>query len=279
MVKETIWRYRIITNLNCNQNESTGPNGNCYFCYQPLKEPLQLDMIKAKATMDKVGILKRATIMGGESTLRPDLPDIIREVKAHVTEDVCLVTNGIILTEEKVKAYAEAGLTEVAISVSSLEQYYRRREQAVKCKAIIPNTRFNIPKCRESTGDKLVEMLKVILQDGFYVVVCEDLMGRYNDFDFQIKMGTSKVKDDGCNFYDYIWTDPEGKPHQFGVFGNYTGYDATDIIITPVGNFCKWEDYCRKVGNTSLNKTYSSADKEGLSDEALKTFVDSKPMH
>lgn len=104
MVKRTIFRYRVITNLNCNQNESTGPNGNCYFCYQPLKEPLQLDMNKANETMDKVGILKRATIMGGESTLRKDLPDIIRSVKAHVSEDVCL-DNGTIEIVECSKEY------------------------------------------------------------------------------------------------------------------------------------------------------------------------------
>lgn len=61
-VKKSIFRYRVITNLNCNMNESTGPHGNCYFCYQPLKEPLQLDMAKAISTMDKVGILKRATL-------------------------------------------------------------------------------------------------------------------------------------------------------------------------------------------------------------------------
>ena len=62
----------------------------------------------------------------------------------------------------------------------------------------------------------------------------------------------------------------------FGVFGNYTGYDATDIIITPVGNFCKWEQYCKKIGNNSLNKTYSSADYEELDLDALKDFIDSK---
>ncbi len=257
-VREGIFRYRIITNLNCNMNESTGPNGNCYFCYQPNKQPLMLDYNKAKETMEKVGVLKRATIMGGEATIRKDLVDFIKLAKSYVTNDVCLVTNGILLNEERIKSYKEAGLTEVAISISSLEQYYRRREQALLCKKYIPNTRINIPKCKESTGDKLVELLKVILTDDFYVIVCEDLMGRYGDFDFQIKLQAKKIKDDGCNFYDYTWNG-----HQFGVFGNYTGYDDTDIIITPVGNFCKWEMYCEKVGNCSLNKTQSSVDKDG----------------
>ena len=254
--KDKIFRYRIITNLNCNMNESTGPNGNCYFCYQPYKAPEYLSYEAAKKTMDKVGILKRATIMGGESMLRDDLPDFIRLAKEHVTNDVCLVTNGILINEERIRKYKEAGLTEVAISISSKEQYLRRRDQAILCKSIIPDTRLNIPKCYESTGDKLVELLKLVLSDGFYVIVCEDLMGRYGEFDFQDKMELTKVKDDGHNFYDYVW-----QGHQFGVFGNYAGYDDTDIIITPKGNFCKWEMYCKKVDNKCLSRKRSTVDK------------------
>lgn len=257
MAKKGIFRYRIITNLNCNMNESTGVNGNCYFCYQKFKAPIYLDYDKCKVTMDKVGILNRATIMGGESLLNPNLEDFVRLTRQHVTENVCLVTNGIRLTPGKARTLAEAGLTEVAISVSSLEQYYRRREYAVECKKIILNTRINIPKCNESTGDRLVELLKTVLTDGFYCVVCEDLQGRYGDFDFQQKMNTVKIKDDGFGFYDYMWNG-----HQFGVFGNYSNYDSSDIIITPLGNFCKWEKYCEKVENTSLCRKNSTCDEE-----------------
>ena len=32
----------------------------------------------------------------------------------------------------------------------------------------------------------------------------------------------------------------------------YSGYDDTDIVITPLGNFCKWEQYCKAVGNDQL---------------------------
>jgi hypothetical protein len=154
---------------------------------------------------------------------------------------------------------AEAGLTEVAISVSSLEQYQRRREAAMACKSVIWNTRINIPKCRESTGDKLVELLEHVLTDGFYCIVCEDLQGRYGDFDFQQKMNTVKIKDDGYGFYDYMWNG-----HQFGVFGNYSKYNDCDIIITPLGNFCSWEKYCAKVENMNLCRKESTCDRETL---------------
>lgn len=243
MSKPSIFRYRLITNLQCNMQP------NCYFCYQPFKQPLVLDINKCKEVMNKVGVLRRATIMGGESTLLSNLPEYIALTKKNVTEDVCLVTNGILLNEERIKSYADAGLSEVAISISSLEMYLARREQALLCKKYIPNTRINIPKCWESTGDKLVELLKVILTDNFYLIVCEDLNGRYGEFTFEEKLPAIKVKDDGHNFFDYIWNG-----HQFGVFGNFVGYDKTDIIITPVGNFSCWEDYCKKIGNTCLKK-------------------------
>lgn len=240
-VKSEIFRYRVITNLDCNMKP------NCYFCYQPDKRKLRLDIEKARETMRKVGVLKRATIMGGESTLLDNLPDFISLCREYVTDDICLVTNAILLDEAKIRSYKEAGLTEVAISISSLDQYHQRRDQCLLCKQYISNTRINIPKCWESTGDKLVYMLREILEDDFYVIVCEDLMGRYGKFDFEEKLPAVKIKDDGHNFFDYTWNG-----HQFGVFGHYSGYDDTDIIITPVGNFCKWEMYCKKVGNTCL---------------------------
>ena len=240
-IKEQFFRYRIITNLYCNMQP------NCYFCYQPNKDPaLLLDIEKMKNTFNKCGRkMKRATIMGGESTILPNLHEYIELTKENVEEDVCLVTNGILLDEDRIIRYACSGLTEVAISISSLPMYLSRRDQAILCRKYIPNTRINIP---ESNGDALVEILKHILRDGFYVVVCEDLMGRYGKFDFEEKLPAVKIKDDGCCFFDYTW---EG--HQFGVFGNYKGYNSTDIIITPVGTFSRWDDYCKKIGNTCLD--------------------------
>jgi hypothetical protein len=243
-IKDQYFRYRIITNLYCNMQP------NCYFCYQPNKDPrMILDMDLMRDTFRRCGRkMKRATIMGGESTILKNLPDYIKLTRENVEEDVCLVTNGILLDENRVSKYADAGLSEVAISISSLDMYLARREQALMCRKYIPNTRINIPKCNESNGDALVQILKYILRDGFYAVVCEDLMGRYGEFDFEEKLPATKIKDDGCNFYDYEW---EG--HQFGVFGAYKGYDATDMIVTPVGVFSRWEHYCKKIGNLDLN--------------------------
>lgn len=243
MIKDQYFRFRVITNLACNMQP------NCEFCYQPNKDArYKLDINKMEDTMKRCGRkLNRATIMGGESTLLPDLSNYIAKVKEYVEDDICLVTNGILLNEEKIKEYAEAGLTEFAISISSIEMYYERREQLFLCKKYVPNTRINIPKSYESVGDKLVNMLKVILTDGFYVVVCEDLMGRYGEYTFEEDLPAKKIKDDGHNFFDFTWNG-----HQFGLFANYDGYDETDVIISPMGNFVKWESYCKKIGNDDL---------------------------
>lgn len=197
-MKKGIFRYRIITNLNCNMNESTGVNGNCYFCYQKFKSPLRLDCDKMEETLKKVGVLKRATIMGGESLLNPDLVKIVKIVSNYTSDGICLVTNGILLNEDIIVALKDAGLTEVAISVSSIEQYERRRDMALLCKEIIPNTRINIPKCKESLNPQLLE---TILSDGFYSIVCEDLQARYGEI--RLPDGSVKVGDDGYGFYDY----------------------------------------------------------------------------
>lgn len=235
-----IFRYRIITNLNCNQNP------HCYFCFQPDKRNLVLDIHKLEDTLNKVGHLSRATIMGGESTLLPNLDEYMRLVKAKV-DTMCLVTNGILLNEEKLNIYKECGLDEIAISISSKEMYYRLRDRILLANKIIPNCRINIPKCWESTGDKLYELIDIILNDSVGIVVCEDLMGRYGEFEFEQKMGAKLIRTDGHNFLTY-----EYKGKEFGVFAHYSGYDDTDMIVTPIGNFSIWEQYCNAIGNQYL---------------------------
>jgi hypothetical protein len=199
-------------------------------------------------TLSRCKRLKRFTVMGGESTLLPNLDEYIRALKQKA--DVgCLVTNGTLLTEESLTKYAEAGLDEIAISISSLAQYERRKEQILAANRIIPNCRVNIPKSWESVGDKLYYLVDKVLSDGVGVVVCEDLMGRYGTYDFEGAMGAKVVRTDGHNFLTY-----EYKGMEFGLFAYYKGYDKTDLIITPIGNFASWEKYCQAIGNHSLSE-------------------------
>lgn len=247
--KGHVFRYRIITNLHCNQN--------CAFCYQPYKEPLVLSLDKLRETMQKVGKLERATIMGGESLLLPNLSEYFAEVHKYV-KTICLVTNGTLINEEIVKELVLNGLEEMAISVSSIEQYEARREQILIAHKYVPNLRINIPKSPNSIGEKLHTLIKCILDDDLFLVVCEDLMGRYGDYELESKMGAKLLSND----HNFLMYEYEGK--QFGMFAYHgdpnakpqdeeSGYEKTDVIITPLGNFSVWERYCQAVGNKNIS--------------------------
>lgn len=247
-----LFRYRIITNYNCNQN--------CYFCFQPFKEQRILDINRMEATMKKVGKLERATIMGGESLLLPNIVDYF-EVTNNYANTICLVTNGTKLTEQLTKDLVKNGLEEMAISISSMEQYIARRDQILIAKEYVPNLRINIPKSYESIGDKLHLMIDTMLNDDLGVVVCEDLMGRYGEYELETKFGAKLINNDGHNFLTFKYKDKI-----FGMFAKHDGddtsdgYDLTDCIICPEIDkdygarvFSDWRLYCKYVGNLSLS--------------------------
>lgn len=265
MVNDNVFRYRIVTNFHCNQN--------CYFCFQPEKSKKILDISKMEEVMSKVGHLKRATIMGGESLLLDNVVDYFKIVNQYV-DTICLVTNGTKITKPLLEDLISNGLEEMAISISSMEQYAARHEQIMIAKELVPNLRINLPKSFESTGQLLYNLIIRILNDGIFVVVCEDLMNRYNTIykdileDLTLGMGAKIVSDDGHNFYILEY---QGK--QFGLFGYHgnskanrnskdAGYEKTDIIITPDCHSddmysCKvysvWETYCNDIGNYDLS--------------------------
>lgn len=52
--------------------------------------------------------------------------------------------------------------------------------------------------------------------------------------------------------------------HTFGVFGNYGKYNRSDIIVTPLGNFCDWEKYCKAVKNNELVRRNNHIDDDKI---------------
>ena len=88
-------------------------------------------------------------------------------------------------------------------------------------------------------------------------IVCEDLQARYGEI--RLPEGSVKVGDDGYGFYDYKWNG-----HTFGVFGNYGKYNRSDIIVTPLGNFCDWEKYCKAVKNNELVRRNNHIDDDKI---------------
>jgi hypothetical protein len=249
-MRDNIFRYRIISNLQC--------NNRCSFCYQTMKPPLKTDVVlsidKMEKTLKKVynkyGKLPRATIMGGESLLVPNLDEYVGILNNYV-ETICLVTNGKLLTEERLAKLKENGLKELAISVYSMSNYIDMTDITKFSFDIIGDgLRLNIPRCEDSSNEKLRVLVETILNDGYGVVVCEDLMGRYgrpHDEVIPEWKNTKYVGSDGHNFLHY---EMGGKI--FGLFAHYFGYNETDVIITPLGNFLSWEKYCNAIDNFNL---------------------------
>ena len=247
---DDIFRYRIITNLQCNKR--------CGFCYQTFKPEPGTDMVLSRdammATMGKVksnrGMLDRATVMGGETLLLSEPWEYIRIAKEHATT-VCLVTNGTRLNGDTIANLRDAGLDELAVSISSMKQFKDMLGMLKLAAKNIPNTRVNIPRCEESSYDKLKVIVDACLDNRLGCVVCEDLMGRYGE-PHDVVMGRwegYELLSNNHNFLTYMDT-TRGK--KVGLFAHYSGYNKTDVIITPVGNFSSWDKYCEKIGNHAL---------------------------
>ncbi len=97
-------------------------NLRCEFCStikRPAKRELTLDEWK-KCSDILYGLGNRyISITGGEPLVRKDLPDFIRYL-SQKTRLHSLVTNGVLLTEAKLKELAEAGLMHLGLSTQSL---------------------------------------------------------------------------------------------------------------------------------------------------------------
>ena len=249
-MKKDIFRYRIITNLQC--------NNRCKFCYQTYKPEKGSDIIlsidKLKSTMEKTftknGKLERSTLMGGESLLLTNICDYVKITKQY-SKTVCLVTNGTLLTEGLLENLNNSGLDEIAISIYSINNFNNMIGILTQANKIIKNMRVNIPRCEESSDDKLKLIVEMCLDNDFGCVVCEDLMGRYGEpHDLVISKWENifEIKNEH-NFITYLDTK---RQKNFGLFAHYSGYNNTDIIITPLGNFSSWEKYCNKIDNYDL---------------------------
>ncbi len=99
-------------NLNCKMCGSVEARKN--------ERNLSLEEIKKlNEILDKIGV-GVIILTGGEPFLRNDLPDIIKTF-AEKKIEVRLQTNGILATEEKVKAVINSGLKDVTISLDTLD--------------------------------------------------------------------------------------------------------------------------------------------------------------
>lgn len=100
-------------------------NIKCRFCYAgctPKKDESQLDTEGFKKVLDIIRYeaeVPSVSFTGGEPTVYGDLPELVRYASGHNKMRVNLITNGTLITPEKAKELADAGLSSAQVSIES----------------------------------------------------------------------------------------------------------------------------------------------------------------
>ena len=93
----------------------------CTYCneYDSFSKPVTLETMRER--IEQLGNLKTGviTLSGGEPLLHPELDEIIRAIRQHATL-AGLITNGYLLTAERVERLNEAGLDYMQISIDNV---------------------------------------------------------------------------------------------------------------------------------------------------------------
>jgi MoaA/NifB/PqqE/SkfB family radical SAM enzyme len=115
---ETTKRVKIVTGLKCNIR--------CIFCYyrDSLNAPNRTidEIFNDLRYAGKRGITE-VDFSGGEPTVHPDLPELIKKAKSLGMQRVCVISNGVRLANrEYLKALKDAGLDEILFSVHGSDE-------------------------------------------------------------------------------------------------------------------------------------------------------------
>ncbi len=97
-------------------------NLSCTYCneFDKFSKPIDFELLKQRIealVRMKISVI---TCTGGEALLHPDLDLIIKLIRSHGIV-VTLITNGYLLTKERIQKLNEAGLQELQISIDNVE--------------------------------------------------------------------------------------------------------------------------------------------------------------
>lgn len=97
-------------------------NLSCAYCneYDKVSNPVPLDEMKKRIAVLASFKTEAITCTGGEPLLHPDMETIIQEIRRHGII-ATMITNGYLLTEERIEKLNQAGLQELQISIDNIE--------------------------------------------------------------------------------------------------------------------------------------------------------------
>jgi MoaA/NifB/PqqE/SkfB family radical SAM enzyme len=105
-------------------------NLSCTYCieFDKVSDPVSFDVLMRRVEALAKLKTKIITVTGGEPLLHPDVFEIIEHIRSRgfVTT---LITNGILLTREKIERLNDSGLQELQMSIDSIEP----SETSLKC--------------------------------------------------------------------------------------------------------------------------------------------------
>ncbi len=101
-------------------------NFRCVYCmepdvqFQPRENMLTPgEIIRMARVAQSLGV-RKIRLTGGEPTLHPQLTEIISGIRAATDMEIAMISNGSLLTREKLSAWKRAGLDRMTISIDSV---------------------------------------------------------------------------------------------------------------------------------------------------------------
>ena len=232
---------------------------------------------------------QRVVLSGGEPLLRRDLELLIAHYEQTQVASIVVITNGILLTEDRLRSLRESGMTGVTFSIDSVtpdivqktRAYTRRQfnniatnfEHTISQKQIL-NLEIGVNVVVSSAnlldGDlgKLVAYLNLfpidwikfqpIFDDGYVGVNAPELLLKSRDADTLRHVGAIIVKTTKCDtnpleFWGSLADTLDGKK----LTGSSCGLDSRQAIAQAGEiKICPWIDHSRyDIGTTSVEAT------------------------
>jgi MoaA/NifB/PqqE/SkfB family radical SAM enzyme len=96
-------------------------NLDCGYCneYDDVSQPVPLDQMKERLSILAGMGTSVITISGGEPLMHPELEEIVREARKHKMI-AGMITNGFLLSKERIRSLNEAGLQHLQISIDNV---------------------------------------------------------------------------------------------------------------------------------------------------------------
>ena len=101
-------------------------NFRCVYCmepdvqFQPRENVMTPgEIIRMARVAQSLGV-RKIRLTGGEPTLHPQLTDIISGIRAVTDVEIAMISNGSLLTRQKLSAWKRAGLDRMTISIDSV---------------------------------------------------------------------------------------------------------------------------------------------------------------